>query len=218
MKQPSCETCGLSNAERWLPRVPNEVIVVLGGWRDERPQRSVEVLDPHAKRWFQYKDPDFTKRAYHGVVLLNRRLYIVGGRQTRRFLRSTKSFGLDEGYWDYHALMEEPRGYVAVAALRGNIYAMGGHNVLRSNDESPLTWQEAPSLNSSRSAFGVATLGNVIYVIGGFHVDNSGKSFVMNGHRVQIMSGAIHYFRVLPNLWEDRLKTMQASGLNTTEF
>lgn len=50
-----------------------------------------------------------------------------------------------------------------------------------------------------------------------FTVDYPGKSFVMNGQRVQIMSGAIHYFRVLPDLWEDRLKTMQASGLNTIE-
>ncbi|KAL1432623.1 hypothetical protein MTO96_012848 [Rhipicephalus appendiculatus] len=50
-----------------------------------------------------------------------------------------------------------------------------------------------------------------------FTVDYPGNSFVMNGQRVQIMSGAIHYFRILPALWEDRLKTMQASGLNTIE-
>ncbi|XP_077520537.1 beta-galactosidase-like [Amblyomma americanum] len=31
------------------------------------------------------------------------------------------------------------------------------------------------------------------------------------------MSGAIHYFRVLPKLWEDRLRTMQAAGLNAIE-
>ncbi|XP_075737942.1 beta-galactosidase-like [Rhipicephalus microplus] len=50
-----------------------------------------------------------------------------------------------------------------------------------------------------------------------FTVDYRGNSFVMNGERIRIMSGAIHYFRILPDLWEDRLKTMQASGLNTIE-
>ncbi|XP_049521115.1 beta-galactosidase [Dermacentor silvarum] len=50
-----------------------------------------------------------------------------------------------------------------------------------------------------------------------FAVDFGSKSFVMQGRPMQIMSGAIHYFRVLPALWEDRLITMQASGLNTVE-
>ncbi|KAH6936751.1 hypothetical protein HPB50_021292 [Hyalomma asiaticum] len=50
-----------------------------------------------------------------------------------------------------------------------------------------------------------------------FAVDYAGHSFVMNGQRVRVMSGAIHYFRILPDLWEDRLKTMRAAGLNTIE-
>ncbi|XP_037568827.2 beta-galactosidase [Dermacentor silvarum] len=50
-----------------------------------------------------------------------------------------------------------------------------------------------------------------------FAADYDGNSFVMRGKRVQVMSGAIHYFRILPELWEDRLTTMQASGLNTIE-
>ncbi|XP_065290356.1 beta-galactosidase-like isoform X1 [Dermacentor albipictus] len=50
-----------------------------------------------------------------------------------------------------------------------------------------------------------------------FAVDFGSNSFVMQGKPVQIMSGAMHYFRVLPELWEDRLTTMQASGLNTVE-
>ncbi|XP_072143702.1 beta-galactosidase-like [Dermacentor andersoni] len=50
-----------------------------------------------------------------------------------------------------------------------------------------------------------------------FAADYDGNSFVLRGKRVQIMSGAIHYFRILPELWKDRLMTMQASGLNTIE-
>ncbi|XP_075545069.1 beta-galactosidase-like isoform X2 [Dermacentor variabilis] len=50
-----------------------------------------------------------------------------------------------------------------------------------------------------------------------FAADYDGNSFVLRGKRVQIMSGAIHYFRILPELWKDRLRTMQASGLNTIE-
>ncbi|WP_442604352.1 glycoside hydrolase family 35 protein [Paenibacillus sp. KN14-4R] len=44
-----------------------------------------------------------------------------------------------------------------------------------------------------------------------------GKHFVSNGKPVQLISGAIHYFRVLPAYWEDRLLKLKACGFNTVE-
>lgn len=40
---------------------------------------------------------------------------------------------------------------------------------------------------------------------------------VIDGEAKQIISGAIHYFRVLPELWEDRLLKAKQCGLNTIE-
>ena len=45
----------------------------------------------------------------------------------------------------------------------------------------------------------------------------NGDSFEMNGEKFHIYSGAIHYFRVLPEYWEDRLKKLKAAGFNTVE-
>lgn len=45
----------------------------------------------------------------------------------------------------------------------------------------------------------------------------SGSAFYMNDEPVQILSGAIHYFRVVPEYWEDRLIKLKACGLNTVE-
>ncbi len=44
-----------------------------------------------------------------------------------------------------------------------------------------------------------------------------GDQFVHNGDSVRILSGAIHYFRVVPPYWEDRLLKLKACGLNTVE-
>ncbi|MCR8643066.1 beta-galactosidase [Paenibacillus sp. N1-5-1-14] len=44
-----------------------------------------------------------------------------------------------------------------------------------------------------------------------------GKHFVSNGKPVQLISGAIHYFRVLPEYWADRLLKLKACGFNTVE-
>jgi beta-galactosidase len=48
---------------------------------------------------------------------------------------------------------------------------------------------------------------------GTFEVAND--AFLLNGAPHQIMSGSVHYFRVHPSLWADRLARLRAMGLNT---
>lgn len=41
--------------------------------------------------------------------------------------------------------------------------------------------------------------------------------FKMDGKSFRIYSGAMHYFRILPEYWEDRLLKLKAAGFNTVE-
>ncbi|SDL58136.1 glycoside hydrolase family 35 protein [Microbacterium azadirachtae] len=41
--------------------------------------------------------------------------------------------------------------------------------------------------------------------------------FLLDGAPFQVISGAMHYFRIHPGLWEDRLRTARQMGLNTIE-
>lgn len=41
--------------------------------------------------------------------------------------------------------------------------------------------------------------------------------FYLNGETFQIISGAIHYFRIVPEYWRDRLEKLKAAGCNTVE-
>ncbi|OME88625.1 MULTISPECIES: glycoside hydrolase family 35 protein [Paenibacillus] len=45
---------------------------------------------------------------------------------------------------------------------------------------------------------------------------NNGQ-YLLNGQPYRIISGAIHYFRVVPGYWEDRLLKLKACGFNTVE-
>ncbi|XP_042880013.1 beta-galactosidase-1-like protein 2 [Penaeus japonicus] len=45
----------------------------------------------------------------------------------------------------------------------------------------------------------------------------SGSSFTLNGRSFRIFSGALHYFRVHPEQWPDRLAKLRAAGLNCVE-
>ncbi|SHH05658.1 glycoside hydrolase family 35 protein [Streptoalloteichus hindustanus] len=44
-----------------------------------------------------------------------------------------------------------------------------------------------------------------------------GDRFLLDGKPFQIVSGAVHYFRIHPDLWRDRLLRLRAMGLNTVE-
>ena len=41
--------------------------------------------------------------------------------------------------------------------------------------------------------------------------------FYLDGNPFRIISGGMHYFRVLPEHWEDRLLKLKALGCNTVE-
>lgn len=43
------------------------------------------------------------------------------------------------------------------------------------------------------------------------------NQFGLNGQPFRILSGALHYFRVPPHYWADRLRKMKLMGLNTVE-
>ena len=42
-------------------------------------------------------------------------------------------------------------------------------------------------------------------------------NFYLNGEPYKIISGSIHYFRVVPEYWQDRLEKLKAMGCNTVE-
>ncbi|MGG1637425.1 beta-galactosidase [Paenibacillus sp. NRS-1760] len=45
----------------------------------------------------------------------------------------------------------------------------------------------------------------------------SGSSFYYNDQPIRLLSGAFHYFRTVPEHWQDRLAKLKACGLNTVE-
>lgn len=45
----------------------------------------------------------------------------------------------------------------------------------------------------------------------------SDDQFILDGKPFRILSGAMHYFRVMPEYWRDRFEKMRAFGLNTIE-
>ncbi|KAI5699989.1 hypothetical protein M8J75_012398 [Diaphorina citri] len=51
----------------------------------------------------------------------------------------------------------------------------------------------------------------------GLQYDANPNTFLLNGKEFRILSGSIHYFRVRPEYWRDRLRKLRAMGANTVE-
>ena len=52
---------------------------------------------------------------------------------------------------------------------------------------------------------------------GTFTVDYTKHQFIKDGKPFRFISGSIHYFRIHPDHWDDRLKRVRALGLNAIE-
>ena len=48
-------------------------------------------------------------------------------------------------------------------------------------------------------------------------VEIGNREIRVDGNPVQILSGAMHYFRIHPDYWRDRIVKLRQCGLNTLE-
>lgn len=53
--------------------------------------------------------------------------------------------------------------------------------------------------------------------VGTFRINYETNQFELNGKPFQYVSGSFHYFRALPDVWAERLDTMQSAGLNAID-
>lgn len=49
------------------------------------------------------------------------------------------------------------------------------------------------------------------------HLKVKDQQLILNNEPIQLISGAIHYFRIVPEYWEDRLAKLKACGFNCVE-
>lgn len=95
------------------PRVPNDVVFVVGGWSDGSTTNIIETYDPRAKVWLKMKCTEFN-RAYHGCVTINNKIYVLGGFDGDTFYNTVKCFDPLTYKWEDKACMNFRRCYISV--------------------------------------------------------------------------------------------------------
>ncbi|KAK7102009.1 hypothetical protein V1264_020302 [Littorina saxatilis] len=157
------------------PRVPADVLFVLGGWSRDGVCSIMETYDDRIHRWFKDMAESYEHSlAYHAMVALDGWLYVVGGYTTVRYLSSARKFNPTTRTWHEVAPMHLSRCYVCAAVLDGQIYACGGfdgvnrHKSAERYTPSTNQWNFVADMLMVRSDAGACGLNGKIFVAGGF--------------------------------------------------
>ncbi|KAM3595970.1 uncharacterized protein V6R79_006114 [Siganus canaliculatus] len=157
------------------PRLPNAILLAIGGWSGDFPTNSIEAYDIHADHWLNVTDPLEHPRAYHGTAFLDGCVYCLGGFDRIEYFNSVRKFVPSTRTWHEVAPMYFRRCFVSVTVLNGCVYAMGGYDgQVRLNSAerySPGTnqWNLIADMNEVRSDASCTAFNNKIYICGGFN-------------------------------------------------
>ncbi len=139
------------------PRIPHDILLAVGGWTDGSPTSCIETYDCKSDRWFICCSTDSNPRAYHGLTIVEQKIYVVGGFDGTDYYNSVRCFDPVTSIWKEAAPMHWARCYVSVAVHQGHIFAIGGFDgrvrLLSAEKYNPETnqWSLIASLNRARS-------------------------------------------------------------------
>ncbi|XP_035221187.1 kelch-like protein 10 isoform X1 [Stegodyphus dumicola] len=157
------------------PRIPYEIIFVMGGWSAGSATNIMETLDVKSERWYLALIADSVPRAYHGMLWHQSKIYVIGGFDGNQCFNSVRRFDPVTHIWEERGCMHVQRCYVSVAKVDDYIYAMGGYDGHRRNksceryNPESNQWSYISNMNHIRSDASADSLDGKIYIAGGFN-------------------------------------------------
>lgn len=157
------------------PRLPQAVLMAVGGWSIDHPTKSIETYNSVSNRWMDVGIVDKVPQAYHGTVFLNGSVYVIGGFNGNEQFNTTHKYDLANHFWKEVAPMHSRRCFVSVALLDGFIYAMGGRKreerlrTAEKYDPQTNQWTMIASMIEKRSDASSTVFRRKIYICGGFN-------------------------------------------------
>ncbi|OAF67620.1 Kelch-like protein 10, partial [Intoshia linei] len=160
-------------------RYPNQVMLLMGGWNEKGPSDEIEIYNIYTNVWHTIEKKLFINEkelhfAYHGLIKIHKKIYIIGGYNGEECLSTLYCYNLDLFKMEKLANMQVARCYASVVYLEKHIYVMGGYNSndrLKSVEKYNINtnmWSYCTSMNYVRSDASAVVYMNKIYVCGGF--------------------------------------------------
>jgi N-acetylneuraminic acid mutarotase len=169
--------------EAGIVALGDTIYIISGYGSDTVPSVLVQVYDTAGNKWKQAA-PIPQAMHHHGVAAVDGKIYVVGGFTgvfaKRNPIASVWQYDPAADRWEKRAPLPAPRGALAVAALDGKIYALGGERWSAAKPDAyepvsdaavydPKTdaWEILPPLRYRRDHLFAGALGGRIYAAGG---------------------------------------------------
>ena len=150
-------------------------LYVIGGQfkvrNDDRALSKMERFDMHTRKWSQ-ESHSIIPRSNHCAVLLNNKIYVIGGKCDSLILDSMEIFSSDNAKWHYGPSLNQPRTDFSACAHGSFIYVFGGDGNICSNtierfDPSYNKWSYWGEMPFPLHSMHVVEHNGIIYIIGG---------------------------------------------------
>ena len=155
-------------------------IFVVGGFSAPMTYHAInEAYDPASNTWTK-KAPMPTAREFSGTngAVVAGKMYVIGGNNKGYATSANEAYDPKTDTWKTRSPMPTPRAHLAVVALDGLIYAVGGTNTSGSiryqtvEVYNPATdaWTTAPPMPTARDYVAAGVINGILYVAGGYRI------------------------------------------------
>ena len=167
----------LAVADAQAAVIGGEIFVPGGRLASGEPSPALEVYDISQNTWSQRAPLPVAVSGY-ALAAYEGRLYLFGGWDGQKALDSVYEYDPSLDQWTERSPMPSGRAFAGAAIASGRVYVMGGWDgadALTANEVYSPTSEELPAgpwslaapLPEARYATGVATIADIIYVVGG---------------------------------------------------
>jgi len=171
-----------------------KIYVVGGNGIRIMPRNDVYAYDSTNNSW-ERKANLSVARGAHGVVVINNKIYAVGGGINKEPVDVLEEYDAHLNTWTTKAPMPTKREHITAVNALGKLHVLGGYagnrfnnlNVHEAYDPKTNTWQTLAPLPYMVSGLAAATVGNSIFIVG--------------GEQGWAVSGEIHEYLVNEDKW-----------------
>lgn len=239
-----------SEADQWIgvatkPTPVTDIQAALMGGRIYVPggetsngsiSAELAIYDLRDDTWSQGASLPEPRSAY-GLVAFEGKLYLFGGWDGAEFVATVFEYDPDQDHWTMRQDLPNPIGYPGAVVANGRIFIIGGFDgtdpisdTLQYTPEPSRpegdSWRELQPLPQGRYAMGIASVADIIYIVGGIsdQVDlpyleyflplndwipfNPGEKFDWSNGGMTILGTDLH---ILGGLWSTELRAQHLS-------
>jgi DNA-binding CsgD family transcriptional regulator len=171
--------------------------IYVPGGKDNSGQaiRALEIYDPLTDTW-EPGSPLPNALSGYALSTYEGKFYLFGGWDGNAIVDSVYEYNPDQNEWIEGSSMPTARTFAGAAAAGGQIFVFGGFD-----GENPLSvnevylpanegsggspWQSAQPLPAPRYRMGVASLADIIHVIGGIGIDDASQPSLQFPHQTE---------------------------------